>query len=113
MQMTYQVVGEKGKDPTFQNKVWGAVMAMARDIMAAPQDSGTIMDDATPQNDLTQLSSKNQAKRFAKLIHLSTDRTLANLVLLNPTIAADPDAATDSDLQYQVKQVWMTFVEIG
>jgi len=112
--MSYQVVGEKGKNPDFQNRCWGAVMAMARDIIASVQDSRSIEDDVLPiHNDLTQESSKNQALKFAKLIHLSTDRTIANLVLLNPTIATDPDAATDSDLQYQVKQIWMTLVEIG
>lgn len=112
--MSYQVVGEKGKNPDFQNRCWGAVMAMSRDIIAAVQDSGSIEDAVTPvPNDLTTLACKNQAKKFAKLTHLSTDRTIANLVLLNPTIATNPDAATDSDLQYQVKQVWMTLVEIG
>lgn len=86
-------------------------MAMARDIIAATLDSGSIMDDAN--NDLTQLSSKNQAKNFSKLQHLVADRAIANLVLLNPTIAADPLNSLDSDLQWQVKQIWMTLVEIG
>lgn len=109
--MTYEVVGSAGKDPVFQNRCWGAVMAMARDIINSVQDSGSITDDAA--NDLTQLSSKNQAKKFSKLQHLSTDRTIANLVLLNPTISADPANSLDTDLQWQVKQIWMTLVEIG
>lgn len=108
--MTYQVVGEKGKNPDFQNRCWGAVMAMARDIMAAPLASSAIVDEAG--NDLTTQSCKNQAANFAKLAHLSTDRTIANLVLLNSTISANPDQATDSDLQFQVKQIWMVLVEI-
>lgn len=109
--MSYQVVGASGKSPDFQNRAWGAVMAMAADIIASVQDSASIVDAAN--NDLTSEASKNQAKKFAKLSHLSTDRTIANLILLNTTIAANPDSATDSDLQYQIKQVWMTLVEIG
>lgn len=109
--MTYQVVGESGKNPDFQNRCWGAVMAMAADIMNATQDSGSILDSQS--RDLTSLSSKNQAAKFAKLSHLSTDRTIANLVLLNSVIAANPSGASDSDLQYQVKEVWMILVEIG
>lgn len=109
--MTYQAVGEAGKDATFQNRCWGAVMAMSRDIIGATQDSGSIQDDLS--NDLTTLSCKNQAKKFTKLLHLSTDRTIANLVLLNSVIAGNPAASADNDLQYQVKQIWMTLVEIG
>lgn len=86
-------------------------MAMARDIIAAPLASNSITDDAN--NDLTTQSSKNQAMNFAKLLNLSTDRTIANLVLLNASIAADPLNSLDSDLQWQVKQIWMILVEIG
>jgi hypothetical protein len=109
--MTYQVVGESGKNPDFQNRCWGAVMAMASDIMNTVQDSGSIMDSQS--RDLTSLSSKNQAMNFAKMTHLSTDRTIANLILLNSVIAGNPTGALDSDLQYQAKEIWMTLVEIG
>src|SRR5688500_11949898 len=109
--MTYRQVGEAGKLEDFQNRCWGAVMAMSRDIIGAVQDSGSITDDLA--NDLTTESCKNQAKKFSKLLHLSDDRTIANLVLLNSVIAGDYINADDSAMQYQVKQIWMTLVEIG
>jgi hypothetical protein len=35
------------------------------------------------------------------------------LMLANTTIAANPGASTDSDLQWQTKENWLTYVEIG
>lgn len=109
--MTFQVVGESGKNPDFQNRCWGAVMAQSAEIMAATLNSSSVQDSLL--RDLTTQDSKDLAAKFAKLTHLSTDRTIANLVLLNSVIAANPSGASDSDIQYQVKEVWLILKDIG
>jgi hypothetical protein len=109
--MSYQVVGEQGKNPNFQNRCWGAVMAMVSLVLGSVENSGSVLGAGGV--DITTADSKAQARKFAKLTHLSTDRTIANLVLLNATIAGDPSGSTDSDLQYQVGQVWPILMDIG
>lgn len=111
--MSYEVIGASAKDNNFQNRCWGAITELSRDIIAAPQDSRAIMDDAVPPNDLTQESSKNQAKKFTRLTQLATRETIANQILLNVDIAANPMGVEDPTILYQTKQAWMTFVEIG
>lgn len=109
--MSLQVVGSKSKDPNFQNRCWGAVMSSVRSILAAATDSNAVQGAGGA--DLTTDLSKAQARKFATLSHLSTDRTIANLVLLNSVIAADPDGVDDSAIEYQMNQIWLTLMDIG
>lgn len=109
--MTFEVIGASAKEPSFQNRCRGAVIAMAADILGAVQDSGAIQD--SKGNDLTSLSSKNLAKNFCKGAHLFTDQALASLMLLNYDVQANPMTVADSAIQYQTKEIWVTLVEIG
>lgn len=111
--MTYEVIGASAKDVNFQNRCWGAVIEMSRDILAAVQDSNSIHDDASPSNDLTSEASKNQAKKLTRSQALITKETIANLMLLNGDVAANPMGSSEGTVQYQTKQIWITMVEIG
>ena len=42
-----------------------------------------------------------------------TPAILAMQVLRNSTIAADPDASTDSDIEYQLNVIWQELKSIG
>ena len=108
--MSFQVIGSTGKDPDFQNRCWGGIMTCSVAIIAAPLDSNTVTGGGA---DLTTQDSKDQALKFAKLSHLSSDRTIANLVLLNGTISANPGEALDSDIEYQINQIWTLLMAIG
>jgi hypothetical protein len=109
--MTFQVVGEKGKNVDFQNRCWGGVMSVVVIILGAALNSNALQ--GVGGVDLTTQESKDQALKFAKLTHLSSDRVIANLVLLNPTIAANPDGVDDSAIEYQIAQSWLILIGIG
>ena len=42
-----------------------------------------------------------------------TPAVLAMQVLRNTTIAADPDASTDADIEWQLNAVWKELISIG
>lgn len=109
--MTYQVIGAAAKDPAFQDRCRGGAIELGRDIIAAPLASMSISSDAGA--DLTTTDCKNLAMNFCKRTNLFTDEALASLVLLNSTVAANPMGSLDSAVQYQLKQIWLTLVEIG
>jgi hypothetical protein len=109
--MSFQVIGATGKDPDFQNRCWGGIMTCSVAIIATTLNDGSITSQAGA--DLTTQASKDQALKFAKLAHLSSDRTIANLVLLNSTISVNPSAAEDSAIQFQLNQVWTVLMAIG
>src|SRR5688500_13125479 len=109
--MTYEVIGASAKDPNFQNRCRGSVIAMAADVLGAVQDSGAIQNSSGA--DLTTLASKNLARNFCKGAHLFTDQSLASLILLNYDVAANPMGVADGAIQYQTKEIWLTLIEIG
>lgn len=112
--MSYQLTGDAVDDARFHRRARGCVIALAADILAATQDSGSIQDDALA--DLTTLACKNWSKNYLTGAAAATDRVIAGYLLLNGTIAADPfgdSTGNDAAMQWQLKHTLLTIVAMG
>ena len=92
----------------FQARCLIAAREIARAIVAGEtitNNAGTNLNNAA--------GSENFARRLLRLHHTIKTEQIAVLVLTNTTIAADPESSTDSDILWQTKENWLTYVEIG
>ncbi len=105
--MSLQSVYEASQDATFQ----GRCLAAAWSIAAAIVNGETIVNNASVS--LNTTSCTNFALHLLRNRQTITKEQIAILMLANLTIAANPGAAADSDLQWQTKENWLTYVEIG
>lgn len=95
-------------DETFQARCLVAAREIARAITVGEtitNNAGTNLNDAP--------GSANFARRILRLHHTISKEQIATLILTNTTIAANPGASTDSDILWQTKESWLTYVEIG
>jgi hypothetical protein len=105
--MSLQAVYEASQDATFQ----GRCKAAAWSIAAAIIRGETITNNASQS--LNTTSCTNFALRLLRDMQVIKPTQMSILMLSNTTIAANPGASTDSDLQWQTKENWLTYVEIG
>lgn len=106
--MAYSDVYAASIDETFQGKCLVAAREIARAIIAGE----TVTNNAAV--DLVAVEgSVNFAKRLLRLHNTISKEQIATLVLTNTTIAANVAGATDSDILWQTKENWLTYVEIG
>ena len=99
--MTYSAIYTAATDPTFQGRCQVAMWSAAGDII----------------NEATNTASHAQRLDWANRVLMDhaniTARQLAMQVLRNTTIAANPTAALDSDLQFQVNSIVPSLIAIG
>ncbi len=95
-------------DETFKARCLIAAREIARAIIAGE----TITNNAST-NLTTAAGSENFAKRLLRLHNTISVEQIAVLILTNTTIASNPTASSDSDILWQTKENWLTYVEIG
>ncbi len=105
--MSLLSIYQASQDADFQGRCLAAAWGIAAALVNGEQltnNAGTSIYDT---------SSKNFALRLLRNMQTITREQLAILMLSNATIAANPGAAVDGDLQWQTKENWLTYVEIG
>jgi hypothetical protein len=99
--MDYLTIYGAAHDQAFQSRCKVAMWRAAQDIAAEPAD--------TPDH-----ATRNEwAKRVLQDVVAIKPHVLAMQVLRNPQIAANPGAAPDRDLQYQVNSEIGSIIAIG
>lgn len=88
-------------DETFQGRCMAAAWQTAQHVIAG--DVG--YDASAPSKDFARSLLRDQTR--------ITPKQVAMQVLRNTTIAADVATSTDSDIDWQIKQVWMDLSSIG
>lgn len=99
--MAYADIFNAANDPLFQGRCLVAMWRAAQDITT--EDEGTANHQAR----------RDWATRVLQDRANITSRQLTMQVLRNETIAANPGASTDGDLQYQVNSMIDSLVSIG
>jgi len=88
-------------DAEFQGRCWAAATITAQHVIV--EDEGYDVS----------LASKNYALKLLRDESSVTERQIAMQVLRNATIASSPSTASDSDIDWQIKQIWPELVNIG
>ena len=91
--MTYQAVFEASRDTTFQGRCLVALWIAAESI---------VNEDPQTPNHQARMDWARTAQQGKLAI---TPSNLAQAVLRNTTIATDPVAASDGDIQFQVNSI--------
>lgn len=99
--MTYAAIYTAATDAAFQGRCLVAAWKAAQDIT---DESDKAVDHA---------ARLNWARKMLQDRASITPRQLAIQVLRNATIAGDPSAAADGDLQFQVNSIIADLVKIG
>ena len=89
------------EDVTLQSRCLAATWKAAQDIM--------VEDPNEPNHQARKDWATNVLRDSTNI----TPRQLVMQVLRNPTIAEDPLAAPDGDLQFQINSIIASLVEIG
>jgi hypothetical protein len=107
--MAYSDIWTNANDADFQGKCWAGLWDIANKVIAG--DSGY---PAAGQAAAASASDYAFAASILKDEVRITGRQLAQQVLRNATIAADPSAATDNDLAWQINNAaWSVLRGIG
>ena len=99
--MNYLSIFSAANDATFQSRCQVAMWRAAQDISAE-----------SPETD-NHVSRKEWSARVLQDKATISCRQLAMQVLRNDTIAVDPTAADDGDIQFQVNSVIDAIIAIG
>jgi len=99
--MSYAAIFTAATDPAFQGRCLVAAWRAAQDILAEPTN--------TPNYGGRRGWATNILQGQARI----TNQQLAVQVLRNTTIAANPTAALDDNLQFQVNSIIADLVAIG
>jgi hypothetical protein len=99
--MAYADIYNAANDPLFQGRCQVAMWKAAQDIAA---------EDPATANHSARMDWANRVLQDRANI---TPRQLAMQVLRNPTIASNPGASTDGDLQFQVNSVLASLIAVG
>jgi hypothetical protein len=105
--MSLQAVYEASQDATFQGRCLAAAWSIAAAIVRGEPTANAASVS------LNTTSCTNFALRLLRDMQVIKPNQLAILILANTTIAANPGASTDDALQWQTKENWLTYVEIG
>lgn len=99
--MAFIDVYNAASNADFQGRCLAAAWQTAQHVIAG--DNG--YDASAPSKDFAYSLLRDQAR--------ITPRQVAMQVLRNTTIAGNVADSTDSDIDWQVKQVWLDLVSIG
>lgn len=99
--MAFIDVYNAAENADFQGRCMAAAWQTAQHVIAG--DGG--YDASTPSKDFAYSLLRDQSR--------ITPRQVAMQVLRNATISGNVAASTDSDIDWQVKQVWSDLVSIG
>ena len=99
--MAFTDIYTAANDETFQGRCLAAAWQTAQHVIAA--DEG--YDVSAPSKDFAYSLLRDQTRITAKQVAMQ--------VLRNATIAGNVASSTDSDIDWQVKQVWLDLVSIG
>ena len=99
--MAFADIFAAANDETFQGRCLAAAWQTAQHVIAG--DEG--YDVTAPSKDFAYSLLRNQTRITAKQVAMQ--------VLRNATITANVATSTDSDIDWQVKQVWADLVSIG
>jgi len=99
--MAYADIYNAANDANFQGRCWVAAWKAAQDILV---EAANTPDHARRVAWATQIL-RDQAS--------ITGRQLAMIVLQNVTIAANPGAAADADLQFQINSAMDQLLTLG
>ena len=99
--MAFADIYTAANDTTFQGRCMAAAWQTAQHVIAG--DEG--YDASAPSKDFAYSLLRDQARISAKQVAMQ--------VLRNVTIAGNVAGSTDSDIDWQVKQVWADLVSIG
>ncbi len=105
--MSLQAVYEASQDATFQGRCLAAAWSIAAAIVRGESTANAASVS------LNTTSCTNFALRLLRKQQTLSQEQIAILILANTTIAANPGASTDDSLQWQTKENWLTYVEIG
>lgn len=105
--MAYADIYTAANDEAFQ----GRCMAAAWSIAAAIQRNETLTNSASAS--LNTDSCKNFALKLLRDQATVSPKQVAMQILRNATIAGNVGASTDSDIQWQMKEIFLDLVEIG
>ncbi len=86
---------------TFQGRCMAAAWQTAQHVIAGDEGYNATI----PSKDFAYSLLRDQARISAKQVAMQ--------VLRNLTIAGNVETSTDSDIDWQVKQVWLDLVSIG
>ena len=98
--MSLQSVYEAAQDDTFQGRCMAAAWQTAQHVVAG--DEGYNVTQQSKDFAYSLLRDSNQI----------TPRQVAMQVLRNLTIAGNVAGSTDSDIDWQVKQVWADLMSV-
>lgn len=99
--MAYADIYNAANDVNWQGRCWVACWKAAQDILAEPEN--------TPDH-VRRVAWATNVMRDSAVI---TGRQLAMVVLQNATIATNPGAATDADIQFQVNASLPMLLAVG
>jgi hypothetical protein len=99
--MAYADIFNAANDPLFQGRCQVALWSAAQDIMA----ESPLTDHHQQRADWANVVLQDKAT--------VTPRQVAMQVLRNPTIAVNPGASTDAEIQYQVNSVIPNLIALG
>jgi len=99
--MSFSDIYTAANDATFQGRCLAAAWQTAQHVIAG--DEG--YDVTAPSKDFAYSLLRDQTRITAKQVAMQ--------VLRNATIASNVATSTDSDIDWQVKQVWADLVSIG
>ena len=99
--MSYATVYAASQESGFQGRCMAACWDIANDISN---------ESPSTENHRARMDWAREVVRGTQAVTL---QQLAVITLLNPTIAANPSAATDSDLKYQLTTQLALLIQIG
>ena len=99
--MAFSDIYTAANNEVFQGRCLAAAWQTAQHVIAG--DEG--YDVTAPSKDFAYSLLRNQTRITAKQVAMQ--------VLRNATITANVATSTDSDIDWQVKQVWADLVSIG
>jgi len=99
--MSFSDIYTAANDATFQGRCLAAAWQTAQHVIAG--DEG--YDVTAPSKDFAYSLLRDQTRITAKQVAMQ--------VLRNATVASNVVTSTDSDIDWQVKQVWSDFMSIG
>ena len=99
--MSYSAIFAAVQDPAFQGRCFVACWKAAQDILSE--------DPGTPNYEVR----RGWAVSILQGTQRATPQQIAVQILRNPTIAQNPVAAQDGDLQFQVNSIIADLTAIG
>lgn len=105
--MAYSDIWTYANDSTFQGRCWAGLWDVANKVVNG--------DTGFPASG--QEGAAGEDVRYALIILRDettlTSKQLAQQVLRNTTIATAPATSLDSDIQFQINNIWAELREIG